>query len=67
MECVVRWPSGEFVRTSEFVSRPGAPYGVIARVLPALTDPGVYRVRWYATEHKRRLHEVARMSLMVDC
>jgi hypothetical protein len=65
VECVLRWPSGDFATTSEFVSRRSQPYGLIARVRPTLTEPGTYRVRWYATEHKRRLHEVARLTTVV--
>jgi hypothetical protein len=61
MEVYVKRPSGEIDRTDMFTPRPGKPYGVIAAGVRSLGEPGEYRVRWYATEHRgRRTHEVAR-------
>jgi hypothetical protein len=65
MECVMRRPSGAFDATGEVTPRPGDPYGVIATAIRGFDEGGTYRVRWYATEHKRRLHEVARMKTVV--
>ena len=65
MECVIKRPSGAFSTTDEFVPRPGEPYGVIATAILALDETGTYKVRWYATEHERRLHEVARFRTTV--
>ena len=59
-ECVIKRPSGVFQATDELRPRE-YPYGTIAHI----DDPqeaGTYEARWYATEHKRRIHEVARVK-----
>jgi hypothetical protein len=61
MECTIKRPSGAFDTTDEFVPRQGEPYGVIATAILGLNEASAYQVRWYATEHQRRLHEVARL------
>jgi hypothetical protein len=59
-ECIIRRPSGAFQTTDELHPR-HHPYGAIAHVdLPL--EAGTYETRFYATEHKRRIHEVARVK-----
>jgi hypothetical protein len=59
MECVVRRPCGELIVTDDLLPRTN-PYGVIAH-LDVPLEAGTYQARWYATEHRRRIHEVARV------
>ena len=59
VECVVRRPSGTFLVTDELRLR-HSPNGAIAYIDGPL-EAGTYEVRFYATEHKRRVHEVARI------
>jgi hypothetical protein len=59
-ECVVRRPSGAFVTIDEFIPR-HHPFGVIVHLDPPL-EVGTYEARFYATEHRRRIHEVARIK-----
>jgi hypothetical protein len=62
-EVIVRRPSGDFDRTDMFSPRPGKPYGVIATGIRSLNEPGIYRIRWYATEHRgKRTHEIGRAT-----
>lgn len=59
-ECVIKRPSGALEVTDDLQPRHN-PYGVIAHIdLPL--EAGTYETRWYATEHKRRIHEVARLK-----
>ena len=59
-ECVIKRPSGALEVTDDLQPRHN-PYGVIAHIdLPL--EAGTYEIRWYATEHKRRIHEVARLK-----
>lgn len=63
MECIMRRPEGEFERTDMFAPRPGRPIGLLVtglRVGPDGNAMGGCEVRWYATEHRAHLHEVAR-------
>lgn len=62
MECIVQAPSGEYAWSDAFALRVGPPYGVMVTAFKGLEQPGKHRVRWYATEHRGRLHEVARMT-----
>jgi hypothetical protein len=65
IEVVARWPSGTFYRSA--ASRPAPhPYAVVHQAISDFTEPGTYLVRWYATEHKARLHEVARAEHTVS-
>jgi hypothetical protein len=59
-ECVIKRPSGLFQVTDELRSR-HSPYGVLAHI-DAPLEEGTYEARWYATEHKRHIHEVARIK-----
>jgi hypothetical protein len=59
-ECVIKRPSGAFEATAEYVVQP-EPYGLLVRISNP-QEAGTYEVRWYATEHKRRVHEVARIK-----
>jgi hypothetical protein len=59
-ECIVRRPSGAFQATDELGAR-HHPYGAVARV-DQPREAGTYEARFYATENKRRLHEVARVK-----
>jgi hypothetical protein len=59
-ECVIKRPSGAFEATDELHPRE-SPHGVIAHIELPL-EAGTYEARWYATEHKRRVHEVARIK-----
>ncbi len=62
-EVIVQRPSGDFDRTDMFTPRPGKPYGVIATGIRSLAEPGTYRIRWYATEHRgKRTHEIGRAT-----
>jgi len=62
-EVIVQRPSGDFDRTDMFTPRPGKPYGVIATGIRSLNEPGTYRIRWYATEHRgKRTHEIGRAT-----
>lgn len=63
VECVVERPSGGFDHTDALPPFPGRPHGLIATGIRGLGQEGNYEVRWYATEHRARLHEVARMPL----
>lgn len=64
VECIVKRPSGEFDRTDALPPFPGRwPHGLIATGIRGLGQAGNYEARWYATEHRARLHEVARMPL----
>lgn len=58
-ECVIQRPDGTFRWTNELTRR-AYPYGAVARI-DGPQEAGTYKVRWYATEHKRRIHEVARI------
>jgi hypothetical protein len=64
VECVIRKPSGAFQVTDELHPR-HHPYGAIAHIDGSL-EAGIYEVRFYATEHKRRVHEVARIKQTFD-
>lgn len=59
-ECIIRRPSGAFEVTDELHPR-HQPYGAIAHIAEPL-EVGTYEARFYATEHKRRIHEVARVK-----
>ncbi|HEV2973998.1 MAG TPA: hypothetical protein VGX69_03255 [Solirubrobacteraceae bacterium] len=59
VECVIRKPSGTFQTTDEMRPR-HHPYGAVAYIDGPL-EAGIYEARFYATEHKRRVHEVARI------
>lgn len=63
VECIVKRPSGEFDRTDALPPFPGKRHGLIATGIRGSSEAGTYEVRWYATEHRARLHEVARMRL----
>lgn len=63
-EVIIQRPSGDFDRTDIFTPRPGKPYGVIATGIRSLNEPGNYRIRWYATEHRgKRTHEIGRTTI----
>jgi hypothetical protein len=64
VECVIQKPSGAFQVTDELRPR-HHPYGAVAYIDGPL-EAGSYKVRFYATEHKRRVHEVARIKQTFD-
>jgi hypothetical protein len=59
-ECVIKRPSGAFEATAEYEVQP-EPYGLLVHISNP-QEAGTYEVRWYATEHKRHIHEVARIK-----
>jgi hypothetical protein len=59
-ECSIRKPSGLFQTTDELRPR-HSPYGATAHIEEPL-ETGTYEARFYATEHKRRIHEIARIK-----
>ncbi len=62
-EVIVQRPSGDFDRTDMFTPRPGKPYGIIATGIQSINEPGTYRIRWYATEHRgKQTHEISRTT-----
>jgi hypothetical protein len=65
VDCVLRRPSGQCEWSDQMQRRWGVPEGVIAVGVDSVDEPGCYELRWYATEHKRRIHEVARLKLIV--
>jgi hypothetical protein len=65
IECVLRYPSGDFETAGALTPRHN-PNGVIAAGHRALNEPGEHEVRWYATEQRPKLHEVARVRFVVD-
>jgi hypothetical protein len=57
----MRLPSGRFDRTEPTAAAPW-PHADVATAISGFVEPGTYEIRWYATEHRRRMHEIARVK-----
>jgi hypothetical protein len=66
VDCVLRRPSGECEWVDNFTRRGSSVDGVVATSVHPISEPGAYELRWYATEHRGWIHEVASLKFVRD-
>jgi hypothetical protein len=63
VDCVLKLPSGKYEWSDRLEDGHEGMYGAVsAPDVEPVKEPGVYEMRWYATEHKRLIHEIARLK-----
>jgi hypothetical protein len=64
VDCVLRRPSGKCEWADTFTRRGSSVDGVVATSVKPISEPGAYELRWYATEHRRWIHEIANLKFV---
>lgn len=64
VDCVLRRPSGKCEWTDDLTRRGSSVDGVVATSVQPISEPGAYELRWYATEHRHWIHEVANLKFV---